>query len=125
MPNNLIIFLIALGFVSIILIYTMVKKKKLMLKHAIFWTFLIVLVMISTLITKELKAVATFIGIEEVSNMIFLGGFLVLLAITLMLTSTVSSQKITITKLVQEMALTNKRIEELKNENNKKSNNKI
>lgn len=125
MPNNLIVFLIALGFVSIFLIYTMVKKKKIMLKHAIFWTFLIVLVMISTLLTKQLKTIATFIGIEEVSNMIFLGGFLVLLAITLILTSTVSSQKITITKLIQEVALTNKRIGELDNDNNKKSNNKV
>lgn len=125
MPNNLIIFLIALGFVSIFLIYTMVKKKKMMLKHAIFWTFLIVLVMIATLLTKQLKTIATFIGIEEVSNMIFLGGFLVLLAITLILTSTVSSQKIAITKLIQEIALTNKRIGEIKNDSNKKSNNKV
>jgi Uncharacterized conserved protein (DUF2304). len=125
MPTNLIIFLLVLGFFSIITILVMVKKKKIMLKHAIFWTFLIILVMISTLITKQLKEVATFIGIEEVSNMIFLGGFLVLLGITLLLTSTVSSQKIVITKLVQEIALTNKRIGETNNVNNKKSNNKI
>ena len=125
MPTNLIIFLLVLGFFSIITILVMVKKKKIMLKHAIFWTFLIILVMISTLITKQLKEVATFIGIEEVSNMIFLGGFLVLLGITLLLTSTVSSQKIVITKLVQEIALTNKRNGETNNVNNKKSNNKI
>lgn len=125
MPTNLIIFLLVLGLVAIILIYVMVKKKKIMLKHAIFWTALIAIVMISTLLTKQLKTIATFIGISEVSNMIFLGGFLVLLAITLILTSTVSSQRIIITKLIQEIALSNKRIEEIQNDVNKKSNNKI
>lgn len=125
MPTNLIIFLLVLGLVAIILIYIMVKKKKIMLKHAIFWTALIAVVMISTLLTKQLKTIATFIGISEVSNMIFLGGFLVLLAITLILTSTVSSQRIIITKLIQEIALSNKRIEEIQSDVNKKSNNKI
>ena len=76
--------------------------------------------MIATLTTKYLKIVSDFVGIQEVSNMIFLFGFLVLLVISFSLTTTVSKQKMSIVKLTQELALTNKRIEELKHEKSTK-----
>ena len=72
--------------------------------------------MIATVTTKYLKVISDFVGIQEVSNMIFLFGFLVLLVISFILTTTVSRQKVAISTLTQEVALAQKRIEDLKND---------
>ena len=120
MPQELIIFLIVLCLFFLFNSWRLVNKKRILLKHAIFWSFLTIAVMIATLTTKYLKIVSDFVGIQEVSNMIFLFGFLVLLVISFSLTTTVSKQKMSIVKLTQELALTNKRIEELKHEKSTK-----
>lgn len=122
MPNSLIIFLMILGLISICLIYQMVKRKKMLVSHAIAWNILIVSIMIASVSTSELKKVADFIGIQEVSNLIFFVGFLILLVLNLSLTINISKQKSTIINLVQELALTNKRVEELSNASDKKTN---
>lgn len=116
MPQELIIFLIVLCLFFLFNIWRLVSKKKILLKHAIFWSFLTVAVIVATLTTKYLKIISDFIGIQEVSNMIFLFGFLVLLVIAFSLTTTVSKQKMSIVTLTQELALTNKKIEELKHD---------
>lgn len=113
MPQELIIFLIVLCVFFLFNIWRLVYKKRILLKHAILWTFLTVAIIIATLTTSYLKVISDFVGIQEVSNMIFLFGFLVLLVIAFMLTTTVSKQRIAIITLTQELALTNKRIEEL------------
>ena len=52
-----------------------------------------------------LKKICNIIGIQNVSNFIFLLGFGLLLMITFVLTEVVSSQKIKITTLAQEVAI--------------------
>ena len=125
MPNSLIIFFMILGLVSILLIYNMVKRKKMLVGHAIVWYILVISIMIASLSTSELKQLATFIGIEEVSNLIFFCGFIILLVLNLILTINISKQKSTIIALVQELALTNKRLEDINDSTDKKVNRKI
>ena len=125
MPNSLIIFLLVLGFISILLIYQMIKRKKILVSHAIAWYILIIAIMIASVSTSELKKVATFIGIEEVSNLIFFVGFIILLVLNLSLTINISKQKSTIINLVQELALINKKVEDLEVEKVKKNSRKI
>ena len=122
MPNSLIIFILILGVLSLFLIYNMVKRKRMLVSHSILWNILIISIMIASVTTSELKEIATFIGIAEVSNLIFFLGFLILLVLNLLLTVNLSKQKSTTITLVQELALTNKRLEELNGTNNKKSN---
>lgn len=122
MPNSLIIFILVLGILSLFLIYNMVKRKRMLVSHSILWNILIISIMIASVTTSELKEIATFIGIAEVSNLIFFLGFLILLVLNLLLTVNLSKQKSTTIALVQELALTNKRLEELNGTNNKKSN---
>ncbi len=116
MPTELIIFLLVLSSFFLFNIWRLVSKKKILLKHAIFWSFLTIAIMIATVTTPFLKKISDFVGIQEVSNMIFLFGFLVLLVISFVLTTTVSKQKMTLITLTQELALTNKRIKEIENE---------
>jgi uncharacterized membrane protein YhaH (DUF805 family) len=69
-----------------------------------------------------------FIGdphLGHVYSLIFFIGFIILLVLSLILTINISKQKSTIITLVQELALTNKRLEDLNASNNKKSNRKI
>ncbi len=120
MPKELILFLLFLCLFFLGNIWRLASKKKILLKHALLWSLLTILVMIATLTTKYLKVLSDFVGIEEVSNMIFLFGFLVLLVITFLLTTTVSKQKIAISILTQEVALSNKRIEELTHDQHSK-----
>lgn len=122
MPNSLIIFILILGVLSLFLIYNMVKRKRMLVSHSILWNILIISIMIASVTTSELKEIATFIGIAEVSNLIFFLGFLILLVLNLLLTVNLSKQKSTTITLVQELALTNKRLEELNGTSNKKSN---
>ena len=122
MPNSLIIFILVLGILSLFLIYNMVKRKRMLVSHSILWNILIISIMIASVTKSELKEIATFIGIAEVSNLIFFLGFLILLVLNLLLTVNLSKQKSTTIALVQELALTNKRLEELNGTNNKKSN---
>lgn len=122
MPNSLIIFILVLGVLSLFLIYNMVKRKRMLVSHSILWNILIISIMIASVTTSELKEIATFIGIAEVSNLIFFLGFLILLVLNLLLTVNLSKQKSTTITLVQELALTNKRLEELNGTSNKKSN---
>ena len=122
MPNSLIIFLFILGLISIYLICSMVKKKKMLVSHAIVWNILVILIMIASFSTNGLKKVATFIGIEEVSNLIFFIGFIVLLVLNMILTVNISKQKRITIALVQELALTNKRLENKNDPSDKKTN---
>lgn len=120
MPIELIIFLLVLSSFFLFNIWRLVSKKKILLKHAIVWSFLTIAIMIATVTTRYLKIISDFVGIQEVSNMIFLFGFLVLLVISFVLTTTASKQKMTLITLTQELALTNKRIKELENEKSSK-----
>lgn len=110
MTKNLMIFLLALCLITFVIIYRMVKKKKILFKHAIMWSLLDIILIILVFSTKYLRVVADFIGIEKISNMIFLFGFLVLLAICIGLTTIVSDQRNKINILTQELAITNNKI---------------
>lgn len=125
MPNSLIIFLLILGIISFFLIHKMVKKRKMLVSHAIIWDGLVLLIMMASLSTSTLKKIATLIGIEEVSNLIFFMGFIFLLVINLILTINISKQKSAITTLVQQLALTNNRLEHIDDSINKKDTRKI
>ena len=120
MPENLKIFLIVLCLFALIIIYQMVRKKKLIFKHAFYWTILDIILIICVFATDYLRYVSDFIGIEKISNMIFLFGFLVVLSICIALSSIVSEQKQKISALTQEVGILKHGLRGLKND--KKSN---
>lgn len=119
MTRNLTIFLISLCLLTFIILYRMVKKKKILFKHAIMWSMLDIILIVLVFSTKYLRVIADFIGIEKISNMVFLFGFLVLLAICIGLTTIVSDQRNKINILTQEFAITNNKIRRMSDEKNK------
>lgn len=118
MSNNLTIFLVILCVITFILLYRMVKKKKILFKHALLWSLLDILLLISIFSIKYLRIIADFIGMEEISNMIFLFGFIILLAICIGLTTIVAEQKNKIIILTQEVGILKNKIEGVHDEKN-------
>lgn len=117
MPRSLQIFLTILCVLTFIIIYRLVKKKKILFKHAILWSLLDIILIICIYGVKYLRVISDFIGMEKISNMIFLFGFLVLLAICIGLTSVVAEQKNKIIILTQEMGILNNKVRKIENDN--------
>ena len=120
MPNNLKIFLLIICFLTYVIMYKMLKKKKIIFKHALFWSFLNTILVLCVIFVDYLRNIADFIGIEKISNMIFLFGFIVLIAICIALTSIVSEQKNKIIVLTQEMGILKNKVKEIENEKTNK-----
>ena len=122
MPNNLKIFLIVLCLLTFVIMYRMVKKKKILFKHALLWCLLDIVLLVCIFILKYLRVISDFVGIEQISNLIFLCGFIILLAICIGLTTIVAEQKNKIIVLTQEMGIINNKVRSIENENSKKNN---
>lgn len=85
-----------------------VAKRNLMLRYAFLWILFCVSMIIALLIPDVLKSICDFIGIEVVSNFIFLLGFILLIVIIFTITSILSKQKEKIINLAQEVAILKK-----------------
>lgn len=124
MNNNLTIFLVCLCLLTIIVIFSMVKKKKILFKHALLWSLLDIVLLIAVFTTDILLDFANLVGIEVLSNMVFLFGFIIVLAILIGVTTIVAEQKNKINVLTQELGILNNRVRELENEQNNGNNKK-
>lgn len=122
MPNNLMIFLVVLCVITFFIIYKMVKKKRILFKHALLWSLLDIILLICIFSIKYLRVISDFVGIKEISNLIFLCGFIILLAICIGLTTIVAEQKSKIIVLTQEMGIINNKVRSIENEKSKKNN---
>ena len=122
MPNNLKIFLIVLCLLTFVIMYRMVKKKKILFKHALLWCLLDIVLLVCIFILKYLRVISDFVGIEQISNLIFLCGFIILLAICIGLTTIVAEQKNKIIVLTQEMGIINNKVRSIENAKSKKNN---
>lgn len=105
MSVRLKIFLVLLIFAFISYIVLRVKKNKLNLKYSLLWLFASLFLLLCVFSEGLLGSIAAFIGIETVSNMIFLFGLVLLMGLTFALTNIVSMQKKKITSLVQEVGI--------------------
>lgn len=105
MPNKLVVVLILVALFFLIYVIKNVLKRKMVINYALLWIMFGIVMTVAVLIPDLLKKICNIIGIQTVSNFIFLLGFGLLLMITFVLTEVVSSQKIKITTLAQEVAI--------------------
>lgn len=124
MPRNLTIFLVSLCLITLILIFRMVNKKKMLFKHALLWSLLDIVLLVCIFAIKYLRIIADFIGMEKISNMIFLFGFLVIIAICIELTTVVAEQKNKIIVLTQELGILNNKVRSIEDGKDKATNKK-
>lgn len=111
MSDHLTIFLLLVTLTFLVIVYKYVVKRKLLLKYALLWILLSIILLKSLMFPQVLVSISNFIGIEVTSNMVFLIGFLILLFISFMLTSIVSRQKTELVNLAQEISILKKRVD--------------
>ncbi len=120
MPKSLSIFLLIICFIFLLVIIKMVRKKEMQFKQALLWFILDVVLTLSIVFVDKLRFLSDFIGIEKISNMIFLFGFLVVLFICILLTAVVSELKNKTIILTQKLGILDNKVRSLENEKDNK-----
>lgn len=92
MSITLKITLISLLLLQLFLIINRVKRKKMTMKYASFWIFLIIIMSIVTLFPAIIINLSKLMGFEKTSNMIFLIGFFFLFYTSFIITTSISIQ---------------------------------
>ena len=101
--------LILLLIIQTYLIIEVVKRKKLTMKYASFWLFLIVCMFFVVLFPNIIYTISKFAGFEKTSNMVFLLGFFFLFYISFIITTSISIQNEKIKFLTQELSILKER----------------
>ena len=105
MNVNLKIFLLLLLAFQMFLIVKVVKRKKLTIKYASFWIFLILIMAIVVVFPEVVYRLSTLFGFEVAANMIFLLGFFFLFYIAFIITTSISIQNEKIKSIIQELSI--------------------
>ena len=113
------VFLLALLFYFIILFH-LLKKKRLNLKYTLLWIFSGFLMLLVALFPNILFAITSLIGIAVPSNALFAMVLFFVLMMLMTLTSIVSKQNEQIKRLTQTIAMLEKQIREVQQHNESK-----
>lgn len=105
MPINLRVLMIAFAIFMILIIIYILRKGRISIKYSLVWFFSGGILLISVLIPNFVEKIATFLGFELMSNMIFTILIGILLFITISLTIIVSGQNNKIRLLIQEISM--------------------
>jgi len=103
--------LLALALYFLIL-FQLLKKKRLNLRYTILWIFAGFLMLLVSLFPQILFAITDFVGIEVPSNALFALILFFIIIIMMTLTSIVSKQNEQLKRLTQTIALLEKRLRE-------------
>ena len=113
MALQLRVFLAVMIVVYFVLIIKFLKKKLLVLKYALLWLFIGVLLGLLVAFPEILSLVVNALGIQLGVNALFLFGIGFTITIVMSLTVIVSHQTERIRSLVQDNAMLEKRVREL------------
>lgn len=105
MSVTLKILLLLFSFLFLLIVFYFVKREKLSLRYSFLWLIAALVMILLVLLSKPIISLAALLGFEVASNMIFFGGFMILLAVTFSLSAIVSGQSEKISKLSQQVAL--------------------
>lgn len=113
--NIRIQIIVAVGIlIALFIIVNMIRKKKLELRYALAWLFVGVSVLILDCFPQLISWLSKQLGIASPMNMLFFFGFCFSLIIIFVLTTAMSRMSIRIKELAQELALYNRKKEEVK-----------
>ena len=114
MSIRLKIFLIIICLIFDIVIYKKIANNKIEFKSGLYWGIVSFVLILVTIFDKLLIPIKNFLGFEEISNMIFLIGFVCIILLVLSLSIKFSQEKAKVVKLTQELALLKKEVHDEK-----------
>ena len=107
------IFIGVIMVLAIIYVCHEIRKKRIDLRHALIWLIVGCLLLLMDIFPGILTGLSGFFGFELPVNMLFFLGFLLSIMILFALTAKVSKLYDQNKKLVQDIGILSKRIEEL------------
>ena len=113
MTLKLQIVIAAIDIIALLYIGNMVRKRRLELKYALVWFLVAVLLLIFDIFPRLLNGLTSLMGIALPINMLFFLGFGFILMIIFSQTIVISNLTRKDKRLTQEVALLNKRVDEL------------
>lgn len=114
MTIRLQVFIGIILVVSMIAIINMIRGKKLDLRYALSWLFMLVIALILDIFPEIVFGLAHLIGIDIPSNMVFFVGLIFSIILIFSVTVSVSRMSDRVKKLIQELALLQKELDEFK-----------
>ncbi len=99
--------------VYLTLIVVLLRKKSLNLKYSLLWLFMAVVLFLMVAFPKTIEFLADLIGVASYINAIFMAFIFFILLLVVSLTSIVSKQHREIKTLIQNVALLQKRLDQL------------
>ena len=115
MNEILQIFLIACLILFLIVIIRFVAKKRLNLKYSLIWLIAVISMLMVTIFPQSVDKISKLVGIAAPVNTIFLFGGMFIILILLTLTFIVSHMNNRIYRIVQTIALLEKRLRDIEN----------
>lgn len=95
------------------LIIVLLRKKSLNLKYSLLWLFMAAVLLLMVAFPSAIEFLANLIGVASYINAIFMAFIFFILLLVVSLTSIASKQRQEIKTLIQNLALLQKRVEEL------------
>ena len=121
MSSTLRVVLIIASFATAYWSFRKIRKSQIQIEDSIFWIIAAIVLMIISVFPGIPSICAKILGIQSASNFVFLCMIFILIIKTFMLTIRISQTDNKIKSLVQEVAIRDKKIEDLIScENNEK-----
>lgn len=113
--DNIVLSVVFLILSITFLLYTVyqIKRNKLLLKYSLMWILLSVLLLVFAIIPQPIFSLAHMLGFDVSSNFIFTAAIFFLLLLCLGQSRAISQQVAKTIRTTQEIALLNKRLEDL------------
>lgn len=122
MNISLRVFLILAIFIYLAIIVNMLRKKNLNLKYTLIWLVSALLMLIIAIFPEIIYELASLIGVIDPVNVVFVIEAMFVLLILLSLTAIVSHLNTKSRRLIQSVALLEKRVRELEKNTESNSN---
>lgn len=113
MALSLQIFLIIGIILYFVFIVYFLKKKALSLKYSLLWLLTGTIMLVVALFPQTMNWISAFLGIESIVNTVFALQLFFQMVILMSITSVVSKQNDKEKKIIQTLALIEKRVREL------------
>lgn len=116
--DNIVLSVVFLILSIAFLLYTVyqIKRNKLLLKYSLMWILLSILLLVFAIIPQPIFSLAYMLGFDVSSNFIFTAAIFFLLLLCLGQSRAISQQVAKTIRTTQEIALLNKRLEDLESD---------
>lgn len=118
------IFVTSVVLLAMLMLVNMIRKKRLELKYSLLWFVLGMGVLILGCFPSITARLAKIFGIGQPINLLFFAGFCFSLMIIFSLTVAISKMSIQVKRLIQELGLLRKELEEMKKQMENNNTNK-